>query len=123
MAAKEYIIRATHEYEYKVKAESADEAAQMMDDSESNIGPGNCVGYGIEAVVSADKANYFWDSDQDERAMCQECGHLLYDRHTGRRYYDRKTRSNQWPNACDEHGCDCRNASAPDPVDSPAVTR
>ncbi|MFI7449592.1 hypothetical protein ACIBQX_18995 [Nonomuraea sp. NPDC049714] len=112
MTAKEYIIRATHDYEYKVTAESADEAAQMMSDGE-NIGPGNCVGYGIEAVVSADKAGYYWDFDQDERAMCGECGHLLYDGHTGRRYYDRKARSSKWPNACDEYGCDCLNGAEP----------
>jgi hypothetical protein len=123
MAAKEYIIRATLDYEYKVTAESADEAAQMMDDSECNIGPGNCVGYGIEAVVSADKASYFWDFDQDERAMCQGCGHLLYDGHTGRRYYDRKTRSNKWPNACDEHGCRCLIGAEPVTEKAAAVTR
>ncbi|TDD45404.1 hypothetical protein E1286_24105 [Nonomuraea terrae] len=110
MTEKTFIIRATLDFEYKVKAENADEAAQMMHDGESNIGPGSCVGYNIEAVVSADKADYFWDSDQDERAKCQ-CGHLLNDAHTGRRYYDREKRTNKWPNACDEHGCSCMNGS------------
>lgn len=106
MSEKEFVIRAMLHWEYKVKAESADDAAQMMHDGE-RIGPGNCVGYSIEAVVSAEKNGPFWHDEDDERAKCATCRHLLYDGHTGRRYYDREKRTSQWPTACDEYGCDC----------------
>lgn len=124
MSEKEFVIRATLDFEYKVKAESADDAAQMMDDGESRIGPGNCVGYSIEAVVSADKKFYFWDDEDDERAKCAVCGHLLWDGHTGRRYYDREKRTNKWPNACDVYGCDCLVSVGPPEVaeETAAVT-
>jgi hypothetical protein len=121
-AKKEFIIRATLDFEYKVTAESADDAAQMMHDGE-RIGAGQCFGYSIEAVVSADRAGQLWDDDQDERAKCATCGHLLHDGHTGRRYYDRETRTNQWPNACDEYDCDCLVSVEPEPEQAAAVTR
>lgn len=122
MTEKEFVIRATLEYEYKVKAASADDAAQMMHDGE-RIGAGQCFGYSIEAVVSADQAGRFWGLDKDERAKCATCGHLLYDGHTGGRYYDREKRTNQWPTACDAYGCDCLASVEPEPEKAPqAVT-
>lgn len=113
MPEREFVIRATLDFEYKVKAESADEAAQMMHDGE-RIGEGNCVGYGIEAVVSVDKAGRYWDLDEDERAKCAVCGHL-YEGHTGSCYYNHQTRECAHPNACDEHGCDCLNGAPAGP--------
>lgn len=121
MAEKEFVIRATLDFEYKVRAESADDAAQIMHDGEG-IGKGECVGYGIEAVVSADKAGHFWDDKADERAKCVVCGHLLYDGHTGSRYYDYKTRENPHPHACNEFLCDCLNGVTPAAVQAEAVS-
>lgn len=122
---KTFIIRATLDYEYKVQAENADDAAQIMQDGERNVGPGQCVGYSIEAVVSAENNGPFWNDEDDERAKCAHCHHLLYDGHTGRRHYDRTTRASRWPNACDEYGCDCRNGVEPEvEAEEPAaVTR
>ncbi|WP_049568749.1 hypothetical protein [Nonomuraea sp. SBT364] len=123
MTEKTYIIRATLDYEYKVQAESPDDAAQLMQDGESNIGPGQCVGFTIEAVVSAERNGPYWHDEDDERAKCEDCKHLLYDGHTGRRYYDREKRTNKWPNACDEYGCGCLSGVEPVAEQPAAVTR
>ncbi|TMR11066.1 hypothetical protein ETD86_37110 [Nonomuraea turkmeniaca] len=117
MSEREFIIRATLDFEYKVKAESADDAAQMMNDGEG-VGQGECVGCSIEAVVSAENNGRFWHDEDDERAKCAACGHLLYDGHTGRRYYDREKRTNKWPNACDEYGCDCLVSVEPEQAEA-----
>lgn len=116
MSEKEFVIRAHHQYEHRVMAETADEAAQMMNEGEA--GKGECVGYEIEAVVSADKANSFWD-EADERMKCRNCGHLLVDGHTGSSYRidcivaKKKPGVNPHPNSCDEYGCKCLAAVDP----------
>jgi hypothetical protein len=122
VTAKEFIVRVELHYEYKVTTESADDAAQMIGEGERNVGRGECVGYSIDSVVSAEKAGRYWDLDEDERAKCANCSHLAYDGHTGRRYYDREKRTNQWPTACDEYGCDCLVSVEPEPEQVEAVT-
>lgn len=118
MPEREFIIRALHEYEHRVMAETADEAAQMMNEGEA--GRGECVGYEIEAVVSADKAKSFWDGE-DERKMCASCGHLLVDGHTGSRdrtdciIEKKKPGVNPHPTSCDSYRCDCKVAIDPTP--------
>lgn len=121
MPEREFVIRATLDYEYKVKAECADDAAAMMHDGE-RIGGGSCVGYGIEAVVSADKAGRYWDLDEDERTVCAVCGHLYYEDHTGERYRDPKTREAPHPNACDQPRCDCLNGAPAESVKAEAAS-
>ena len=101
---KEFVVRAELHFEYKVMAEDADAAAQIMADGEA--GRGECVGYSVDAVVSASKAGRYWDDDEDERAKCV-CGHLVGDEHNGLLSGEPGKRPKPHPNACDKHGCDC----------------
>jgi hypothetical protein len=104
MSEQEFVIRAFLEFEYRVKAEDADDAEALMDTGD--VGDkGECVGYSIEAVVSPDKARQFWRDEDDLRARCT-CGHLLINQHTGRRWGDREL-SKTHPEACNQHLCDC----------------
>jgi len=112
MTEKKFIVRMIQYWEYEVTAETADDAKQMVNDGEQ-LGEGSCGGYGIDSVVSADKAGQYWSDEDDERAKCLACGHLFYDGHTGARHRDPKTLKTVRPNACDEHGCDCLDAVKP----------
>ncbi len=111
MSEREFIIRAYVHYEYKVKAEDADAAAQMMDDGEA--GDGECVGYSVEAVVSAQGASDYWDGE-DERALCV-CGHLFVDEHQGLWSGEPGVRPKPHPRACNKRLCDCV-----EPIEAPA---
>ncbi|MET8334420.1 hypothetical protein [Streptosporangium canum] len=101
---REFIIRALLEFEYRVKAETADEAEQIMNDGELRD-KGSCTGYSVDAVVSADKAGHFWRDEDDLRARCT-CGHLVVNQHTGLRFGEREP-SKSHPQACSSYGCDC----------------
>nr|WP_062336111.1 helix-hairpin-helix domain-containing protein [Herbidospora sakaeratensis] len=115
---QEFVIRALLEYEYKVKAADADEAANLMQDGERNLGSGQCVGYSIHSVVSAEaaKKTQTWSEDQDERTRCK-CGHLVDESHIGRHKRDdqgrallvkgRLVKDTDHPEACCEYRCDC----------------
>lgn len=104
MPEQEFIIRASLEFEYRVTAESADDAEQIMDDGELKD-EGNCVGYSVEAVVSRDKAGQLWFDGDDLRARCK-CGHLVVNEHTGRKFGEREP-SKTFTEQCSAYGCDC----------------
>lgn len=101
---REFVIRAFLEFEYRVKAESADDAERIMEDGEVSD-KGSCVGYSVEAVVSPDKAGQFWSDEDDLRARCT-CRHLVVNDHTGCRWGDREP-SKTHPEACNQHLCEC----------------
>ncbi|MEO3869408.1 hypothetical protein ABGB18_11300 [Nonomuraea sp. B12E4] len=104
MAEQEFIIRALLEFEYRVTAGTADEAELIMEDGGLKD-KGTCVGYSVDAVVSADKRGQFWHDEDDLRARCT-CGHLVVDQHTGRRFGQRQV-SEIHPQACSAYQCDC----------------
>lgn len=109
---KEFVVRAELYFEYRVKAENADAAAQLMADG--GAGRGECVGYSVDAVVSADKAAPDWADDEDERTKCV-CGHLVYGEHNGLWSGEPGQHPKPHPHACDKHRCDCLT-----PVPAPA---
>ncbi|KAB8186956.1 hypothetical protein FH608_046560 [Nonomuraea phyllanthi] len=104
MPEQKFIIRALLEYEYLVTAENADEAERLMEDGEQ-IGEGSCVGYSVDAVVAADKRGRFWCEEDDLRARC-ECGHLVVNEHTGRKFGEREP-SKTFTQQCSAYGCNC----------------
>ncbi|MGW4406576.1 hypothetical protein ACWEJ6_21280 [Nonomuraea sp. NPDC004702] len=104
MPEQEFIIRALLEYEYRVTAESADDAELLMDEGELD-GMGECVGYRVEAVVPGDKRGHTWWDEDDLRARC-ECGHLVVNEHTGRKFGEWEP-SKTFTQQCSAYGCDC----------------
>lgn len=104
MPEQEFIIRALLEYQYKVSAENADDAERLMEEGELDD-KGECVGYRVEAVVSPDKRMGFWWDEDDLRARC-ECGHLVVNEHTGRKFGEREP-SKTFIQQCSAYGCDC----------------
>jgi hypothetical protein len=102
-ARHEFLVRVSHDYEYKVAAEDADEAEQIVQEGEA--GDGECIGYSVNEVVSAGKAD---DIDaQDERTQCV-CGHLMFNgHHTGLWSGDVGSRTKPHPRACNSLGCPC----------------
>jgi hypothetical protein len=104
MAEQEFVIRALLEFEYRVKAENADDAERLMEDGELDD-KGMCVGYRVDAVVSADKRGDFWCDEDDLRARC-ECGHLVVNEHTGRKFGEREP-SKTFTRQCSAYGCKC----------------
>jgi hypothetical protein len=104
MPEQEFIIRALLEFEYRVTAGTADEAELIMDDGGLKD-KGECVGYSVDAVVSADKRGDFWRDEDDLRARC-ECGHLVVNEHTGRKFGEREP-SETFTQQCSAFRCDC----------------
>jgi len=100
---REFIVRAYLHFEYRVKAEDADAAAQAMADGEA--GNGECVGYSVEAVVTAEGASQMWD-DNDERSKCV-CGHLVVDEHQGLWSGEVGKWPKPHPRACNNLRCGC----------------
>jgi hypothetical protein len=108
---KEYVVRVHREFEYRTKAENADDAARRFENGEA--GEGRCVGYSVESVVSAELADKLpWESG-DERLRCV-CGHLFWDEHTGfafRRPFilrgEKPVGENPNPTSCDRYMCEC----------------
>lgn len=118
MAEQEFIIRALLEYEFRVTAENADDAEQIMDEGELDD-KGECVGYRVEAVVSAGKAGHTWWNEDDLRARCK-CGHLVVNEHTGRDL-GKRTLNETFTKACGAYRCDCLTpAEAKPAVAAPA---
>ncbi|MGW4469687.1 hypothetical protein ACWENQ_08440 [Nonomuraea sp. NPDC004354] len=111
MSQKEFIIRAAHYYEYRVTAEDADEAEQML--NEGDAGEGECTGYSVDEVISSDKAEDF--DAEDERAKCV-CGHLFVNEHSGLWSGEVGKYPKPNPRACDKLGCSCL-----DPVEAVAA--
>lgn len=91
---RDFILRATQEWEYRITAESPDDAEAIFEELGSSVGKGMCTGYSIEAVVSADKKDDY--DAEDERAKCT-CGHLLYGDHSA--------------TGCIKYRCDCTGAT------------
>lgn len=84
MPEQEFVIRAFLEFEYRVKADNADEAEQLMEDGEL-VDKGECVGYSVDSVVSSDKrGDHIWQSEDDLRERCK-CGHLVFNEHEDRK--------------------------------------
>jgi len=115
MAEREFIIRALLEYEYRVTAKDADQAEQIMDEGELDD-KGSCVGYRVEAVVAAEKRGEFWWDEDDLRARC-ECGHLVVNEHTGKKFGEREP-SKTFTQACCVYQCDCLAPVEPEPAAS-----
>lgn len=111
-AEREYIIRASHFYEYRVMAEDADAAEQAM--SEGDAGEGECTGYSVHEVISATKDDDY--DAEDERTLCV-CGHLFVNGHHGLWSGEIGVRPKPHPRACNTLGCDCLT-----PVEAVAVT-
>ncbi|WP_436759406.1 hypothetical protein [Streptosporangium sp. V21-05] len=100
---REFIIRAYLHFEYRVKAEDADAAVQVLENGEA--GDGECVGYSVEAVVTAKGASQVW-GDEDERSKCV-CGHLVVDEHQGLWSGEPGKWPKPHPAACNKLGCEC----------------
>ncbi|MET7333297.1 hypothetical protein [Nonomuraea sp. NPDC005650] len=103
-AGQEFVIRALLEFEYRVTAENADEAERLMEEGGLDD-KGECVGYSVDAVVSADKRGDFWSDEDDLRARC-ECGHLVVNEHTGRKFGEREP-SKTFTRQCSAFHCGC----------------
>lgn len=105
MSEKKFIVRMVQYWEYEVTAEDADDAAQMISEGEG-VREGTCHGYGIDGVVSAEKAGQVWEDEDDERAKCV-CGHLFVDQHNGLWSGELGKHPKPHPRACDKYDCDC----------------
>lgn len=101
---REFVIRALLEFEYRVTAENADEAERLMEEGGLDD-KGACVGYRVEAVVSPDKRGHTWWDEDDLRARC-ECGHLVVNEHTGRKFGDREP-NKTFTRQCSAFQCNC----------------
>jgi len=85
-----YTVLGTYDVRFTVEAETADEAAEMVEQGEA--GNGEIEGASVDKVTSKYKYGAFWSEYEDERSYCT-CGHLM-DQHHG-------------PGSCHYYSCKC----------------
>lgn len=110
---REFVVRGNTEWSVKVEARTADEAANLIEDTDYEWwNRQEILSYGVDEVVSAENEDEF-GLNVDERAMCQRerCGHPVAE-HIGT--YDWTVEgSPRIPNACSSSMCKCRRAVEP----------
>jgi hypothetical protein len=115
---REFIVRGTYDFQVKVTARTADEAAELLDDSDYDWWSDHeCLGYGVDEVVSVENEDK-GGLDNDERQMCQRerCGHPVL-KHTGRWNGIGTIDKVRLEHACDEIFCKCTFPLTPDEDD------
>lgn len=93
MSEREFIVRVTQDWEFRITAESPEHAEATFEELGGRSGKSECTGYSVDAVVSAEKKDDY--DAEDERAKCT-CGHLFYSDHS--------------ITGCHRHGCGCLGA-------------
>lgn len=115
---QEFVVRGSTEWSVKVEARTADEAGDLIDDTDYEWwNRQEILSYSVDEVVSAEKEDDY-GLYVDERMMCQRdrCGHPVAE-HTGTWDWSQKDSrgfSVRIEGACSSSLCKCRRAIEPD---------